>query len=395
MVRREELIKKYPLPWTQDKITHFRQTLLAWYDKHGRDLPWRQTKNPYYIWVSEIMLQQTQVDTVKPYYLRFIQKLPQIKDLAQASEETIMNLWQGLGYYSRVRNMQVAAQTIMNEFGGEMPSTFEALLSLKGIGPYTAGAISSIAFEEVQPAMDGNLIRIVTRLFEIKEDVSLTRTQHKIRAYLYQLIDPKRPGDFNQALMDIGATIMTATNHRPNPHPLKEFDQSYINHTSHLYPIKKAKPKASHHKILAYHIQDSVGKILFRRHDSSELLTGLWHFPLVEQDIVLEGLSQDELIFPLIQSFGDDLKYLIDDLEQIRVTRAFGRIIQSPATEIQVVKHVFSHRVWHCQVIPLEIPKNQSTDVIDGYRWIAKSELENLPISTLQKKLWQQYYGDD
>ncbi|MGO1492200.1 MAG: A/G-specific adenine glycosylase, partial [Ruoffia tabacinasalis] len=165
--KRQKLIEQYPINWDEKKIKAFQTQLLDWYDANKRDLPWRQTKNPYYIWVSEIMLQQTQVNTVIPYYERFIKELPTIKDLAEVEESELMGLWQGLGYYSRVRNMQFAAQQVMADFNGEMPNTLEGLLSLKGIGPYTAGAIGSIAFNLPEPALDGNLMRIVARLFEI------------------------------------------------------------------------------------------------------------------------------------------------------------------------------------------------------------------------------------
>ena len=146
--------------WDQTRVQAFRKDLLAWYDKNKRDLPWRKSQDPYAIWVSEIMLQQTQVATVIPYYQRFMAALPTVSDLAQAPEETLLNLWQGLGYYSRVRNMQAAAQQVMADFGGQMPDQVDSLLSLKGIGPYTAAAIASMAFGRVAPALDGNLFRL-------------------------------------------------------------------------------------------------------------------------------------------------------------------------------------------------------------------------------------------
>ena len=150
--------------WDEEKIKRFRKALLDWYDKEKRDLPWRRTSNPYAIWVSEIMLQQTRVDTVIPYYERFLATFPTVKDLAEAPEDVLLKCWEGLGYYSRVRNMQKAAIQVMEEFGGVFPNTYEGILSLKGIGPYTAGAIASIAFGLPEPAVDGNLMRVISRL---------------------------------------------------------------------------------------------------------------------------------------------------------------------------------------------------------------------------------------
>lgn len=199
--------------WDTDKIDSFRKTLLAWYDREKRDLPWRHTKNPYPIWISEIMLQQTQVATVIPYYERFLEWFPTIADLANADEERLLKAWEGLGYYSRVRNMQIAAQQILTDFDGHFPETYAEIAQLKGIGPYTAGAIASIAFDLVEPAVDGNVMRVMARLFEVNYDIGDPKNRKIFQAICEVLIDPKRPGDFNQALMDLGADIESAKIH--------------------------------------------------------------------------------------------------------------------------------------------------------------------------------------
>lgn len=387
--KKDKLIEKYPIPWSQSQIDLFRVKLLDWYDLHQRDLPWRQTSNPYYIWVSEIMLQQTQVNTVIPYYLRFIETLPTIRDLAEVEEAKLMTLWQGLGYYSRVRNMQVAAQQIMADFQGEMPRTLEALLSLKGIGPYTAGAIASIAFKLAEPALDGNLMRIVARLFEIEGDITLNSTKNQMTAYLYQMIDPDRPGDFNQALMDIGATIMTPSNGRPENHPLAEFDQSYQKGTSHLYPVKKKKIKATHHQLIAYAIRNSKGEWLMRQHTEKELLTGLWHFPLVEVNMVMEAATRSEILDPLFSSLGDfEL-----DAEDIHLSIPSQYDQVELFSQFPQVKHVFSHRVWHVQVIPIMVDATLMQEG-DTYQWFDVRALEDLAVSTLQNKLFDSLVVD-
>ena len=199
-------LKEYGIVmWDAEKIASFRRTLLDWYDREKRDLPWRRTKNPYYIWVSEIMLQQTQVQTVIPYYERFLNWFPTVKDLAEAPEEKLLKAWEGLGYYSRVRNMQKAAKQIMDDFDGRFPDTYDNIAKLKGIGPYTAGAISSIAFDLPEPAVDGNVMRVMARLFEVNYDIGDPKNRKIFQAIMEILIDPDRPGDFNQALMDLGS----------------------------------------------------------------------------------------------------------------------------------------------------------------------------------------------
>lgn len=183
------------------------EPLLKWYDKNKRILPWRDKDNAYYTWVSEIMLQQTRVEAVKPYFARFIQELPDVAALAAAPEERIVKLWEGLGYYSRVRNMQKAAIQVMEEYDGRIPEDFETLLSLKGIGRYTAGAIASIAYGKKVPAVDGNVLRVYTRLTENHEDIMKQSVRKAVENELTERMPKDRPGDFNQAMMELGAVV--------------------------------------------------------------------------------------------------------------------------------------------------------------------------------------------
>ncbi|WP_081526868.1 A/G-specific adenine glycosylase, partial [Streptococcus pneumoniae] len=231
-------LKEYGIVmWPEEKVISFREKLLAWYDENKRDLPWRRSKNPYHIWVSEIMLQQTRVDTVIPYYERFLDWFPTVESLATAPEESLLKAWEGLGYYSRVRNMQAAAQQIMTDFGGQFPNTYEGISSLKGIGPYTAGAISSIAFNLPEPAVDGNVMRVLARLFEVNHDIGIPSNRKIFQAMMEILINPDRPGDFNQALMDLGSDIESPVNPRPEESPVKDFSAAYQNGTMDRYPI--------------------------------------------------------------------------------------------------------------------------------------------------------------
>lgn len=383
----------YDINWSTDKIQAFRQTLLAWYDETKRDLPWRNTNDPYKIWVSEIMLQQTQVATVIPYYERFIETLPTIQALANAEEETLLNLWQGLGYYSRVRNMQIAAQQIVADYAGAMPQTMKGLLSLKGIGPYTAAAIGSIAFGLVEPAIDGNLMRVTARLFELDADISQPKSRKLFAAILYQLIDAERPGDFNQALMDMGATIMTPANLNPEASPIKEFDRSYKNGTAHLYPVKKKKVKATEHQLIAYVVQNLQGEWLIRKHDEQELLTGLWHFPLLEQSVVMEAVSEEELIEPFSDWWAEQNSLLNDYAFETEPSITINQQLMpfgdlSTLTLLPKVKHVFSHRVWHVQLVPLMMKIDQAgLQENENMRWQSPKQIRDLPVSTLQQKL--------
>ncbi|MCT3583129.1 A/G-specific adenine glycosylase, partial [Levilactobacillus brevis] len=188
--------------WSTATIREFRQTLLAWYDREGRDLPWRHDQDPYHVWVSEIMLQQTQVQTVIPYYLNFMAMFPTVADLAQTPEEQLLKAWQGLGYYSRARNLQRAARQLVDDYRGKWPQTAAELLDLTGIGPYTAGAIASIAFGEVVPAVDGNAFRVFSRLLLIDADIAKPQTRKLFEQVIQPIVDPQRPGAFNQAIMD-------------------------------------------------------------------------------------------------------------------------------------------------------------------------------------------------
>ena len=191
------------------------QPLISWYRQNKRILPWRDQKNAYYTWVSEIMLQQTRVEAVKPYFLRFIGELPDVKALAECPEEKLMKLWEGLGYYNRVRNMQTAAQNVVSEYSGILPASYEELLALKGIGSYTAGAIASIAYQIPVPAVDGNVLRVLTRLWGDDSDILKDKTKKAMGRRVMEFMPEDRPGDFNQALIELGATVCV-----PNGQPL-------------------------------------------------------------------------------------------------------------------------------------------------------------------------------
>ena len=379
-------LEKYGVTmWEEDKILSFRQKLLDWYDENKRDLPWRRSKNPYHIWVSEIMLQQTRVDTVIPYYERFLDWFPTVESLANAAEERLLKAWEGLGYYSRVRNMQTAAQQIMSEFEGKFPSTYEGISSLKGIGPYTAGAISSIAFNLPQPAVDGNVMRVLARLFEVNHDIGNPSNRKLFQAMMEVLIDPDRPGDFNQALMDLGSDIEAPVNPRPEESPVKEFSAAYQHGTMDRYPIKAPKKKPIPIYLKALVVQNSQGQFLLEKNESEKLLAGFWHFPLIEVDDFSDQTQELDLFSqvaePILQlgpspqeSFEQDYDLEVD-WQDLR---------------FEEVKHIFSHRKWHIQIIAGRVAETQEyTD--REVLWLSPEEFLNYPLAKPQQKIWQAY----
>lgn len=379
-------LEKYGVTmWEEDKILSFRQKLLAWYDENKRDLPWRRSKNPYHIWVSEIMLQQTRVDTVIPYYERFLDWFPTVESLANAPEERLLKAWEGLGYYSRVRNMQTAAQQIMNEFEGKFPSTYEGISSLKGIGPYTAGAISSIAFNLPQPAVDGNVMRVLARLFEVNHDIGNPSNRKIFQAMMEVLIDPDRPGDFNQALMDLGSDIEAPVNPRPEESPVKEFSDAYQHGTMDRYPIKAPKKKPIPIYLKALVVQNSQGQFLLEKNESENLLAGFWHFPLIEVDEFSDQTQDLDLFSQVAEPILE-----LGPSPQESFEQDYDLEVDWQNLRFEEVKHIFSHRKWHIQIIAGRVTETQEyTD--REVLWLSPEEFSNYPLAKPQQKIWQAY----
>ena len=379
-------LEKYGVTmWEKDKILSFRQKLLAWYDENKRDLPWRRSKNPYHIWVSEIMLQQTRVDTVIPYYERFLDWFPTVESLANAPEERLLKAWEGLGYYSRVRNMQTAAQQIMSEFEGKFPSTYEGISSLKGIGPYTAGAISSIAFNLPQPAVDGNVMRVLARLFEVNHDIGNPSNRKLFQAMMEVLIDPDRPGDFNQALMDLGSDIEAPVNPRPEESPVKEFSAAYQHGTMDRYPIKAPKKKPIPIYLKALVVQNNQGQFLLEKNESEKLLAGFWHFPLIEVDEFSDQTQDLDLFSQVAEPILE-----LGPSPQESFEQDYDLEVDWQDLRFEEVKHIFSHRKWHIQIIAGRVAESQEyadREVL----WLTPEEFSNYPLAKPQQKIWQAY----
>jgi A/G-specific adenine glycosylase len=258
------------------------RALLAWYVEHRRDLPWRRSLDPYSVWVSEMMLQQTQVATVIPYFERWMQRFPDVAALASAAESDVLHAWQGLGYYSRARNLQRAAALMVREHAGSVPDDVEVLRALPGIGPYSAGAIASIAYGKAEPLVDGNVIRVLSRLFALRGDPHKKPLKTQIWAHARALVPEREPGDFNQALMELGATLCTPRAPRCEVCPLSKVCQARAQGLALLLPElpARAKPTALH---MVAAIATRAGRVLVTRLDAAApRWAGMWLFPNVE-----------------------------------------------------------------------------------------------------------------
>lgn len=381
-MKKKDLLKENNIEmWNEEKIASFQKTLLGWYDSSKRDLPWRRTSNPYYIWVSEIMLQQTQVDTVIPYYNRFIHTLPEIEDLANADEDTLLKLWEGLGYYSRVRNMKSAAVQIVTDHDGIFPERYKDIINLKGIGPYTAGAISSIAFNQAQPAVDGNVMRVMSRLFELELDIGKASNRKVFEEIIRHLIDKNRPGDFNQALMDLGATICTPKNYKPETSPVKAFNASYLNETWKQYPVKKSKKLSRDEYYVVIAAKNSEGEYLFKKRGKKGVLSGMLTFIMINQERLNDGKWK---------SFDGELNDLgqeeVDQLEAI-IKEEYGVAVHFHSEIKGKLTHVFSHLKWHLTVIEADISDDSSLD--KHAQLIHPEQFEKIAFPVPTQKTWE------
>ena len=277
-------------------VRAIRRALLKWFDENARDLPWRRTSDPYAIWISEIMLQQTQVATAGPYYERFMRRFPTVEKLARARLDTVLKQWEGLGYYSRARNMHRAAQEIVARFDGRLPKTKDDLLTLPGIGAYTAGAVASIAFDRREPVVDGNVIRVLCRLCRIQDDPKKSGVQKRIWSLAEHLLPAARPGDFNQALMELGSEICLPRSPRCDLCPLSPMCQARLHGDQADLPVRSPKKKIPCYTVVVGVIRKQ-GRILIDKRKPEGLLGGLWEFPggKKERGETLEAALQREI----------------------------------------------------------------------------------------------------
>lgn len=332
--------------------------LLPWFDQNKRDLPWRKDKEPYHIWLSEIMLQQTRVEAVKGYYVRFLETLPTVRDLSTADDELLHKLWEGLGYYSRVRNLKKAAQVVMEKHGGCFPENHADILALPGIGPYTAGAVSSICFDLPTPAVDGNVLRVISRI--LNEDTPIDRPDYKksVERRLAEVY-PLRAGDFTQSLMELGATLC-GPNWTPRCEacPCRDFCRGYAAGTAQQLPVKSP-PKAKKTEEKTVFILSCAGTYALRKRPEKGLLAGLWEFPNISGKIDMSvGME-------VLREMG---------LQPVEAYRQVGR------------QHIFTHIRWEMNGLYVEVAQPGG-----NFTWLTADEIRReAALPTAFRQFWEE-----
>jgi A/G-specific adenine glycosylase len=348
-------------PTPTERIAAIRRALLAAYDAGKRSLPWRGETDPYRIWVSEVMLQQTRVETVIPFYRKWLERFPTLAELACAEEDDVLRVWQGMGYYTRARRLHGAAQMLRERNGGAVPSSAEALREVPGVGEYTAGAVASIAFGQVVPAVDGNVRRVLARVFDLPKP-----TATELRAVAGGLVDPERPGDFNQALMDLGAVVCTPRSASCGSCPLDSVCLALERGTVKERPAKrprKSVPEVEVAVVVGVWEEgcDGLTRFLVRRRPDRGLLAGMWEFPGMEMEGVGEAPRAAR-----------------------RLLQELGLTKRGKPIAMDTVRHAFSHlraRYW-----PLLIHVTEGGVGGEG-RWVTWREMEELPLSAAQRKI--------
>ncbi len=336
--------------------------LLNWYDLNKRELPWRATKDPYKIWISEIMLQQTQVATVIDYFNRFIDTFPTIEILALATEEQVFKLWEGLGYYSRAKNLMRCANILVKEYGGKFPETIEALLKLPGIGPYTAGAIASIAFNKPEPAVDGNVLRVISRLNCLSEPINENKNQPLFKQKTIELMT-ERPSDFTQAMMELGATVCTPKQPACNNCPLKENCCSYKLGVQINFPVKIKKVK-QREEIIGIAVVVLGKQVLLVKHNHAGLLANLWGFPR----IILDETSPESFEGQVLNNLESEFDF----------RPRFSHTLNGKP-------HVFTHIKWNT-ILFFFYTDDKISSEMPLVEWIELSDIDRKALPTAMKK---------
>jgi len=349
-------------------IKEFQEKLLYWFERNMRDLPWRQDKDPYKIWVSEIMLQQTRVDTVIPYFHRFIEKFPSLEALALAKEDEVLKQWEGLGYYSRARNLHSAVQEVMESYEGVVPNSLKEISSLKGVGSYTAGAILSIAYGQKEPAVDGNVMRVFSRILAIEEDIQKPKTKKLFEEIVKQLI-PDNASYFNQGIMELGALICTPQSPKCLTCPVSEHCRGKEKGIQASLPVKTKKKKPRYLQMVAGVIQQD-GKVLIRQREEEGLLARLYEFPNVEWTSVSPEETISKHLFEQYQ------------IESVIIDR------------LESVQHTFSHLVWDITVFQLKELKKVSQHDLGilktNAKWVELEELDRYTFPVSHQKIKNQ-----
>lgn len=350
----------------------FATQILDWYRDNKREMPWRETKDPYKIWISEIMLQQTRVGQAWPFFERFISLFPTVFDLAKANQQQVLKAWEGLGYYSRARNLHAASKMIVEEFDGKLPEEYDEIIKLKGIGPYTAAAITSIAFGKPNAVVDGNVIRVITRYFGIEEDVRSARTTKQVQAQVDELISQKYPAEFNQGMMEIGATVCKPSNPNCLNCPIQTGCVATKTAKTDSIPYKSPAKKKPHKHIGVGIIQREDRKVLIALRPENVMLGGLWEFP---------GGKKEE---------GETIQHTVER----ELKEELGVEVHA-YKEFMKLKHIYSHfsitmHAYNCTLISGKPSPKSSQEV----RWVDILELEQFPFPKANKQLTEKLISE-
>jgi len=352
-----------------DRERRIGKDLLAWYGENRRDLPWRGSGDPYAIWVSEIMLQQTRVETVLPYFERFMARFPDVRALAEAPLQSVLKAWENLGYYSRARNLHRAAKEIVENHGGTLPADREALLRLSGIGPYTAGAILSFAFGRAEPAVDGNVRRVLSRLYGIREVLERPATQRELDQKARALVPPDRPGDFNQALMDLGSGICTPRVPRCPSCPLAAMCAANRDGDPESLPVRQKRKPVPGRRAAAAVIRDDRGRLLVVKRVDRGLLGGLWKLPGGE---VEDGERPPR------------------SLERF-VEQELGLQVRAGRDPLAAVEHTYSHFRLTLEAYACEWKAGRPRALgCDAWSWMGPDEQDRFPFSRADRKVMKE-----
>ena len=358
-------------PMTKISYTSFASTLLEWHSTIDRNLPWKATRDPYKIWLSEIILQQTRVAQGTPYYLRFVEAFPSITDLANADEATVMKLWQGLGYYSRARNLHHAAKTVRDQYEGAFPEDYDKILALKGVGKYTAAAVASFAFDLEYPVVDGNVIRVISRYFGITDAVDTTQTIKHINLLAEKLIKGSDPASYNQAIMDFGALMCTPKNPNCLECPFKNECIAYASGQVDSIPFKTKKIKKKNRFLHYFYIIDDQGRVTVNHRNGNDIWKSLYDFPGMENSDK-KPLENSEILAYLEEEIGQN----VYDITQ----------------PTKVYKHVLTHQNIFGQFYIINCKKLRND--LSKFRITTSEEFERLAFPVLitrfleEKKEW-------
>lgn len=368
---------------TNEKKRYFSTELLSWYLKHRRDLPWRRSRDPYHIWISEVMLQQTRVETVIPYFHRFTERFPTMEALANAPEEDVLKLWEGLGYYSRARNLQGAVREVQERYAGVVPDTLTEISTLKGVGPYTAGAVLSIAYNKPEPAVDGNVMRVLSRYFLIEDDIMKVSTRGRMEKLAKELIPEGAAGDFNQGLMELGAMVCTPRSPHCLTCPVMEHCAAREAGMEEQLPVKKkAKPPRPEYRMAALIEGDgpNAGKVLIRQRPQEGLLARMWELPHTEVPFTY---AAEGSIPPHVSVLTD---HLAEETIGVR-----------PQSWFMHAEHTFSHIHWDMQVIacslePSVLPAG-AVLLPSHYQWVDQGSMEQYAFPNVFLKIINRYFA--